>query len=255
MQRQVDQANAFAALHVKGNPLVIFNVWDAGSAKVVAKANAKAIATGSWAVAAAHGFADGEALPLDLVLANLERIVAAVDLPVSVDLEGGYGVAPAVVAATVTRALSAGAIGFNFEDQIVGGHGLHAITAQAQRISAARAAAQALAIPAFINARTDIFLQSSAHVASQVDAALERAQAYATAGASGFFAPGLVDERLIETLCEKSPLPVNFMMGATSPTPKRLAELGASRLSYGGDSYQTAMRALAEAARAAHAAV
>lgn len=255
MQRQIDSANAFAALHVKGAPVVIFNVWDAGSAKVVAKANARAIATGSWAVAAAHGYADGEALPLELVLANLARIVGAVDVPVSVDLEGCYGVAPEIVAETVTRALTAGAIGINFEDQIVGGEGLHAVTVQAQRISAARAAAQALGIPAFINARTDIFLKSSAHQPAQVEAAVERAHSYAAAGASGFFAPGLVDEQLIETLCEKSPLPVNFMMGATSPSPKRLAELGASRLSYGGDSYQVAMRALGDAARAAHAAV
>src|SRR5688572_24317336 len=101
MTTQREQAERFHALHVRGTPLVLFNAWDAGSAKVVAKAGAKAIATGSWSVAAAHGFDDGEALTLDLALANLARIARCVDLPVTLDFEGGYALEPAALAANV----------------------------------------------------------------------------------------------------------------------------------------------------------
>ena len=147
MTDQIERARTFHALHVKGNPIVLYNAWDPGSAKIVEKAGAKAIATGSWPVAAAFGYADGEKIPLELALDNIKRIVAAVDLPVTMDLEGGYGVEPEAVAQTVTRALQAGAIGFNFEDQIVGGTGLHDIAVQVKRIEAAAAAVKARAFP------------------------------------------------------------------------------------------------------------
>src|SRR3546814_13906648 len=100
MTSQKDKARQFATLHKPGEPLILFNAWDPGSAKVVEEAGARAIATGSWSVAAAFGFEDGEKLPRELALANLERIVSAVSLPVTVDLEGGYGRAPAEVAET-----------------------------------------------------------------------------------------------------------------------------------------------------------
>ena len=98
MASQIEHARAFRALHIKGDPVVLFNIWDPGSAKIVAGAGAKAIATGSWPVAAAFGYADGEKIPLDLVLDNIRRIVASVDLPVTMDIEGGYGVEPEIVA-------------------------------------------------------------------------------------------------------------------------------------------------------------
>ena len=176
MTEQIERARAFHSLHVKGNPVVLYNAWDPGSAKIVEKAGAKAIATGSWPVAAAFGYADGEKIPLELALDNIKRIVAAVDLPVTMDLEGGYGVDPEIVARTVTLALRAGAIGFNFEDQIVGGSGLHDIAVQVRRIEAAAAAVKASAVPAFINARTDIFLKAKpdAHIQALLDQAIER---------------------------------------------------------------------------------
>ncbi len=117
MTSQQEKATLFTSLHVKGYPLILFNIWDAGSAQAVQDVGAKAIATGSWAVAAAHGFSDGEKLPLDLVLGNLRRIVKCVQLPVTLDLEGGYGQSPDAVAAVVTQAIEAGAVGINFEDQ------------------------------------------------------------------------------------------------------------------------------------------
>jgi 2-methylisocitrate lyase-like PEP mutase family enzyme len=251
MTTQREHAETFHRLHRKGNPLVLFNTWDAGSSRVVAEAGAKAIATGSWSVAAAYGFGDGEALPLDVAIENLKRIVAVVQLPVTIDLEAGYGNAPEIVAATVARAMEAGAIGFNLEDQMIGGEGLYTIDAQAARIRAARAAADSAGIPAFINARTDVFLKAPAqkHDDAMVDAALQRASAYAAAGASGFFVPGLVDEKHIARVCAASPLPVNIMMMPAAPNARRLAELGVARISHGPGPYRQMMRALTDAAR------
>jgi hypothetical protein len=126
----------FAALHVPGNPLILFNVWDAGSAKVAARAGAKAIATGSASVATAHGVSDAEALPLALALANAERIVAAVEVPVTIDFEGGYAVDAEALAGNMAALAATGAVGCNFEDQVIGGQGIHPIEVQAQRIAA-----------------------------------------------------------------------------------------------------------------------
>ena len=256
MPTQIQNAEIFQRLHIKGDPIVLFNVWDAGTARVVAAAGAKAIATGSWSVAAAHGYSDGQALPFGVALENLARIVAAVSLPVTIDLEAGYGDAPEIVAESVARAIAHGAIGFNLEDQIIGGDGLYSIAAQSRRIQAARHAADHVSIRAFINARTDIFLKAAAeqHDDRLVDEALQRALAYAEAGASGFFVPGLADERLMKRLCEACPLPVNIMVMASTPTAKRMAELGVARISHGPGPYRQMMRMLEEAARAVYTA-
>lgn len=252
---QSEKARAFAALHVPGKPVVLFNVWDAGSAKAVVEAGAKALATGSWSVAAANGFDDAEGLPLDLAIANAARIVAATDLPVSLDFEGGYAVELARLAANFALVLASGVIGCNFEDQVVGGKGLHPAGEQAARIEALRRAAERVGVAAFINARTDIFLQAKpeTHDRAAADHALERARAYADAGASGFFVPGLADEGLIARVCEASPVPVNAMMFPGMPSVKRLAELGVARISHGPGPYRQAMKALTEAAREAFA--
>ncbi len=248
---QIEKARAFAALHVKGDPLVLYNAWDAGSAKAVAAAGAKAIATGSWSVSSANGYRDGEETPFDVHVAVATRIVASVDLPVTVDFEGGYGADPEMVAANAARLMTAGAVGVNFEDQVVGGEGLYDIAAQAARIGAIRRAAEKIGLPFFINTRTDLFLKTDrATHGGLLNEAKERARAYARAGASGFFAPGLVDENLIAELCEVSPLPVNIMMMEGAPSPARLARLGVARVSYGPIPYARTMAALTEMARA-----
>ena len=241
------KARAFAALHVPDDPLVLFNVWDAGSAKVVADSGAKAIATGSWSVAAAQGYGDGEKMPLDLALANLDRIVGAVDLPVTIDLEGGYGDA----AGAAARARRAGAVGCNIEDGVVGGDGLFPAERHAARLAAVREAAG----PGFfINARCDVFLQAPAetHDAALLEEALARGAAYAGAGADGLFLPGLIDEALIAAACERSPLPVNIMVWPGTPPLRRLAELRVARISHAGAPWRVAMDALAQGARRAH---
>ncbi len=247
---QSDKYRAFAALHVPGDPVILYNAWDAGSARVIAEAGARAIATGSASVAAAHGHDDAEELPLELALANAERVVAAVDLPVTIDFEGAYAVAPEAVAANMAKLAATGAVGCNFEDQIVGGEGLHPVAVQAERIRAAR---EAVGADFFINARTDIFLKAKmeTHDAAMVEAAMARASAYAEAGASGFFVPLLADLGLLARFCAASPLPVNFMAFPGCPSAAEVAEAGVARISHGPFPHRLAMKALAEAAAAA----
>jgi 2-methylisocitrate lyase-like PEP mutase family enzyme len=246
---QSEKAARFASLHRPGDPLILYNAWDPGSAKAVAEAGASAIATGSASVAAAHGFHDAEALPLELALTNAERVVAAVELPVTIDFEGGYAVDPEPLAANMKRLAATGAVGCNFEDQVVGGEGLHSIALQSDRIRAVRAA---VGPDFFINARTDIFLKAKAdtHDEAKVDAALDRARAYAEAGASGFFAPGLADLTLLARLCSASPLPVNFMAFPGAPDAPEVAAAGVARISHGPFPYMLAMKALKAAAEA-----
>lgn len=235
------KAKAFAELHRKGDPLVLYNIWDAGSAKAVAAAGAKAIATGSWSVAAANGYPDGEAVPL-LRLAEIARsIVDATELPVTIDFEGGYASDPDDVALNVARIIDAGAVGINFEDQVVGGSGLHPIDLQIKRIRTIRLMAKNQHMPFFINARTDLFLQETdaGRHTTIVDAAIDRGKAYADAGANGFFVPGLTDPKLIERVCKAVPLPVNVMMKPGAPDAASLAQLGVARVSYGPGPYRT----------------
>jgi 2-methylisocitrate lyase-like PEP mutase family enzyme len=253
MSKQQERAHLFAKLHVPKQPLVLFNIWDAGSAKAVEDAGAKAIATGSWSVAAAHGCADGEALSLELALANAKRIVDAVSVPVTIDFEGGYGQSAVQLQSTFAKLIDTGAIGANFEDQVIGGEGLYSVRDQAARITAVRAAAERVSIPFFINARTDIFLKLPAdkHHRKNLEEALLRARAYAEAGASGFFAPGLRDVALIKTLCDQSPLPVNIMMMPNALSVKQLAECGVARVSYGPGPYRQMISTLQDATRKA----
>ena len=249
MTTQAKRANDFKNLHIKGDPLILVNIWDSGSAQALQTTGAKAIGTGSWSVAAAHGYDDGEKLPLDLVLANLKRILACVDLPVTIDLEGGYGQSPEEIQDTVTKVIEVGAVGINFEDQIVGHEGIYSIDDQCNRIKAIREVAD----PLFINARTDLFLKADPahHDERLIEEALYRANAYAEAGADGFFVPGLQNLNLIEKLCALSPLPVNIMVLSNTPSSKQLAERGVARISYGPYPYFQAMEALKEVGRKA----
>ncbi len=247
----LDKANALRALHISGTPVVLYNIWDAGSAGAVAKAGAKALATGSWSVAEAQGYRDGEALPMEFLLSIVERIVATNALPLSVDFEGGYVVAPEEVTLNVERLISAGAVGLNFEDRVVQGKGLHAVDAQSARVKAVRDAADHTGIPIVINARTDLFLQSKPEDhASHIAEALERAHAYAEAGGDSFFVPGLSDPDLIQSVCSDSPLPVNVMLRDVAAQVAPLAALGVGRISFGPTPYAVAMKGITEQATA-----
>lgn len=242
---QGDSARRFADLHRPGAPLVLHNIWDAGSARAVAEGGARAIATGSWSVAVAQGYADGQALPLEDLLRTARQIVRAVDLPVSVDFEGGYAVAHETVAENVRALIGAGAVGLNFEDQVIGGAGLHDTSQQVRRIAAIRRAAEAEGVPLFINARTDLFLQSpDTDHEGLINAAESRARAYAEAGADGFFAPGLIDAGLIRALCGAVDLPVNVLRTPAAPDIATLADCGVARVSHGPYPYRQVLARL-----------
>jgi 2-methylisocitrate lyase-like PEP mutase family enzyme len=246
MIAQDAKASKFRALHVRGNPLVLFNVWDAGSAKAVAAADAQSLATGSWAVAAAHGFSDGEQLSLELVLANLRRIVVTTDLPVSIDIESGYE----DPARTIEATLRAGAVGCNLEDSFPRDGTLRSIDNQVARISQCRKVVAASGINYFINARTDVFLQKGfkGNEIAFVQMALDRANAYADAGADGIFVPGLHDLELVSTFTQASPLPVNIMLSDGCLDVKDYAKLGVARLSFGPTPYLKMMKVLEQSA-------
>ncbi len=246
-----EKIKAFGDLHIPGNPLILYNIWDAGSAKAVANAGAKAIATGSWGVASANGYKDGETFPVDLVLANLTQILRVTDLPVTLDFESGYGADPEEVEASVARTASAGAVGINLEDKDPVTRQLFSTAEAAARIKAAASSGM------WINARADLFIVTpkEQHDAALVDDVIERAKAYADAGADSLFVPFIYDAALIAILCEKSPLPVNILVGEGVPDIKTLAGLGVARISHGHGPWAKAMDDLAAAAKHAMAAL
>jgi 2-methylisocitrate lyase-like PEP mutase family enzyme len=251
MSDQIEKTDQFRALHVPGKPLVLFNIWDAGSAQAVAAAGAKAIATSSWSVAHANGYDDGERMPLNLAIENLRRIVCATGLPVSIDLEGGYGATADEVGNTVHLAIEGGGVGCNLEDSIQGSGRLRAIVDQANRIRSARRIAESAKIHFFINARTDIFYQNfqNQNDDAMVAEAIERSHAYAEAGADGLFLPGLTNLGLITRITEASPLPINVMVVGCASQLSALAERGVARVSHGARPYQLAMKILEEGQR------
>jgi 2-methylisocitrate lyase-like PEP mutase family enzyme len=240
----------FAKLHVAGNPLVLFNAWDPGSAAAVVKSGAKAIATGSASVSMANGFVDGQEVPLDLALANAARIVSAIDLPVTIDFEGGYADGVSGLTENGRRLGETGAIGCNFEDQVVGTERLFDIPVQVARIRALR---QGVGDDFFINVRTDLFLKAKpeTHDDALAEQAIERGKAYADAGANGFFIPGLADLSLVERICSVVGLPVNAMHLPSGPSRAQWASAGIARVSHGPFPFMAMQEWLAGEAKAA----
>jgi 2-methylisocitrate lyase-like PEP mutase family enzyme len=238
----------FAALHVPGDPVVLYNIWDAGSALAVAKAGAKALATGSHPVADANGWPDGEQVPIDFALANAMRIVEAIDLPLTVDFEGAYSTDPEEGARNVARLKATGAVGCNFEDQRVGGEGVHPLELQCLRIRAIR---KSVGPDFFIKARTDLFLKVKEQDDSLVEHVIERGKAFADAGASGFFVPRLADLKQVERVVREVPLPLNLIAFPGAPSKADWAGAGVARISHGPFPHRALMEQLTEAARAA----
>src|SRR3954452_22574693 len=238
----------FAALHVPGDPVVLYNIWDVGSALAVVKAGATALATGSHPVADANGWPDGQQVPLDFALSNAKRIVDAVELPLTVDFESAYSDDPEEGASNVARLSQAGAVGCNFEDQVIGGEGLHPLDLQVRRIAAIRSAVGA---EFFINARTDLFLKTQTYDDALIDQVVERGRAFADAGASGFFVPRLADPRQIVRVVEAVPLPLNVIAFPGAPPKKVWADAGVARISHGPFPHRALMAKLTEMAAAA----
>ena len=239
---------SFAALHVPGDPLILYNIWDPGSAQAVATAGAKALATGSHPVGDASGYGDAQQVPLDFVFDNARRIMKAVDLPLTVDFEGAYSTDPEEGAGNVARLAETGAVGCNFEDQIIGGEGLHPIDLHVRRIAAIRTA---VGEAFFINARTDLLLKTQAHDDAAIDHVIERGKAFAEAGASGFFVPRLSDPKQIERVVREVPLPLNVIAFPGAPDKKVWADAGVARISHGPFPQRALMAKLTEMAREA----
>lgn len=238
----------FAALHAPGNPIILYNIWDVGSALAVVKAGAKALATGSHPVADAHGWPDGQQVPIDFALANAARIINAVDLPLTVDFEGAYSTDAELGAANVARLAVTGVVGCNFEDQVIGGEGLYPLDVQVERIAAIR---QAVGDQFFINARTDLFLKTQTYDDALIDQVVARGKAFADAGASGFFVPRLADPQQIERIVREVPLPLNVIAFPGAPDKKVWADAGVARISHGPFPHRALMAKFEEMARAA----
>jgi 2-methylisocitrate lyase-like PEP mutase family enzyme len=239
---------SFAALHVPGDPLILYNIWDVGRAQAVAAAGAKALATGSHPVGDASGFGDAQQVPLDFVFANARRIAETVDLPLTVDFESAYSTEPEEGAANVARLKETGAVGCNFEDQVIGGEGLHPLDLQVQRIRAIR---RAVGDDFYINARTDLFLKTQTYDDALIDQVVERGKAFADAGASGFFVPRLSDSAQIERVVRDVPLPLNVIAFPGAPDKKVWADAGVARISHGPFPHRALMAKLTEMAREA----
>ena len=238
----------FAALHVPGDPLVLYNIWDVGSALAVVAAGAKALATGSHPVGDASGYGDAHQVPLDYVFGNAARIMKAVDLPLSVDFEGAYSTDPDEGAANVARLKATGAVGCNFEDQVVGGEGIHPLDLQVRRIAAIR---RAVSNDFFLNARTDLLIKAKAIDDALIGQAIERGKAFAEAGASGFFVPRIADPRHIERVVREVPLPLNAIAFPGAPPKADWAAAGVARISHGPFPHKALMAQLTQAARVA----
>jgi 2-methylisocitrate lyase-like PEP mutase family enzyme len=244
----MNKFETFAALHVPGDPVVLYNIWDAGSALAVVKAGAKALATGSHPVADANGWPDGEQVPIDFAIANATRIADAVDLPVTVDFEGAYSDDPEEGGRNVARLKETGAVGCNFEDQRIGEEGIHPLELQVRRIEAIR---RAVGTDFFINARTDLYLKVKEQDESLLEHVIERGKAFANAGASGFFVPRLADSRQIERVVREVPLPLNLIAFPGAPPKAEWAAAGVARISHGPFPHRALMEQLTESAKAA----
>jgi 2-methylisocitrate lyase-like PEP mutase family enzyme len=232
LQVQIDKAQLFRDLHACTDILLLPNAWDAGSARLFARRGFSAIATTSGGMAWSLGYADGERAPLVEVLAALTRITRVTCLPVTADLEAGYGESPTAVGATVRAAIAAGVVGINLEDGLPGHGPLRRVDDAAARIHAARSAAATAGVPLVINARVDVWMQHAEDRGrTRLDAAVQRAQAYLAAGADCIFPLGLSDAATLAALVQAIDAPINVAAGPQMPGLRELAQLGVARVS------------------------
>ncbi|MFC9858608.1 MULTISPECIES: isocitrate lyase/PEP mutase family protein [unclassified Streptomyces] len=252
MSNQHTSALTFRSLHHdRTAPLALANVWDAAGARLVEDAGATALATTSAGAAWSLGVADGDRLGRERALGLVALVVAAVRVPVSADIESGYGTGPDEVARTVAGVLDAGAVGVNIEDAAPDGSGpLRPVAHQAACLAAARAAADAAGIALFVNARIDTYLRAVGDPGTRLRHTLERAAAYVDAGADGIFVPGVTDAATVAALADGVGVPLNVLAGPGGPSVAELGRLGAARVSLGSAlaeaAYGTARRAARE---------
>ena len=229
---QFAKAQLFRHMHDRASVLLLPNAWDAASARLFARAGFSAVATTSAGVAWSLGYADGEQAPLDDVLAATARIARAVDLPVTADIESGYGATPDAVAETVRAVIATGAVGINIEDGLHASGQLRAIDDAVARIRAARTAADQAGVPIVINARTDSYLRPFGDSpALRLDETVRRGRAYFAAGADCLYPIGLADAATLDALVRALDAPINVTARPGLPTMTELAHLGVARVS------------------------
>ncbi|MBZ4418019.1 isocitrate lyase/phosphoenolpyruvate mutase family protein [Myxococcus sp. RHSTA-1-4] len=225
-QHAMSHAQVFRRLHTEGL-LLLTNAWDAGSARLMESLGSKAVATTSAGVAWAHGYPDGNHLPVRVLATTVAEISRVLRVPLSVDVEGGYSDDPAAVGEAVATVLDAGAVGINLEDGSGTPDLLCAKIEQVKRVGVR------LGVDLFVNARTDVYLRGLAPKGRQVEEALARAERYRAAGADGLFVPGVVDAAEIRAIASAARLPLNVMARPGLPSPSELESMGVRRLSAG----------------------
>ena len=234
-QEQIQKAEAFRKLHHSGKILVLLNAWDAGSARIFELAGSPAVATTSSGLAFSNGYPDGQKITRERLFDAVRRITRVVKIPLTVDLEMGYGKNASEVRETVRAIAEAGGIGMNIED------GMESPDLLADKIKGIRAYASESGLPMFVNARTDVYLRGIGENETRFDETMRRIKLYAAAGADSAFVPGLVDLPTITRIAKESPLPLNVMLSRALPVVADLQAAGVARLSIGGAAALAAM--------------
>lgn len=229
------KARRFKELHHRGEILILPNAWDAASARIFELAGAAAVATTSSGLAASLGYPDGEKIARELLMGAVRRIAETVDVPVSVDIEAGYGTTPNEVCETVRGVLDAGGVGINIEDALLDPSGL------VEKIAAIRELCVGAHVPLFINARTDVYLRARDAGAKEFEDAVRRLRAYEAAGADGLFVPGLGDAQTISKLLAEIHRPLNILAARGVPPAAGLERIGVARVSVGSGAMRAAL--------------
>ena len=225
------RADALLALHEPGNPVVLPTVWDAWSARLAVGAGFAALTVGSHPLADSVGKADQEGMTFDDVLTRVKQITAAVDAPISVDIESGYGEAPNRL---IEGLLDAGAVGLNIEDTVHSEGGrLRSASEHAELVGALRAAADAAGVHVVVNARTDLFLRQDGDESDRVERAIARLTEAAAAGADVLYPVGFHDPETLRRLASELPLPINAIAQPDQSDPASFGPLGVGRISFG----------------------
>ncbi|MHB8485118.1 MAG: isocitrate lyase/PEP mutase family protein [Candidatus Acidiferrales bacterium] len=247
---QAEKAKLFLALHQGPRILVLPNAWDVASARIFEDAGFPAIATTSSGIANSLGYPDGQVIGRDEMLEVVARIVRAVSVPVSADMEAGYGKTPEEMAATARAVVEAGAVGLNLEDAVGEGSGeLFEVPLQTEKIRAMTGAAKKMGIDLVLNARTDIYLEEIGEPSTRAERTIERLNAYREAGAASLFAPGVQDAATIAQLVRGVRGPLNILGRAGTPPVRELEKLGVARVSVGGGPMRVTMTVVSRIAK------
>jgi 2-methylisocitrate lyase-like PEP mutase family enzyme len=250
MIKQKQKAEDFRRMHQAPPILVLPNAWDVASARIFASVGARAIATSSAGVAFVLGYPDGQKIPRRLMIESIARIAASVDLPVTADVESGYGPGVADATETAQAVIDAGAIGLNFEDATNDpAHPLFPVDTQRKRIEAVRDAAERAGIPLVINARTDVFLGEVGEPSTRFAETVRRVNAYRQSGADCLFIPGVTDADTIRRLVRELAGPLNILVGPGAPPIAELQSIGVSRVSVGSQIARATLATARDAAR------